>query len=51
MGKQTRYFRQSKRSMSGSRGAGNYAKVTRLSWHTKILDLFKVRGKGNNGQS
>jgi hypothetical protein len=46
MGKQTRYFRQSKRSMSGDRGARNFGQITRSEgWHMKIINYIKVRGK------
>ncbi len=47
MGKNTRNFRQSKRSLSGSRGAQTYAQINRFVWHEKILRFFKVKGKPN----
>ncbi len=46
MGKQTRYFRQSRSSLKGNRGAQHYAQINRDPWHAKILRFFKVRGKG-----
>lgn len=53
MGRTTRYFHQSKKSLSGSQGAQTYAKISRMgSWYDKIARLVKVRGKGENyGQS
>lgn len=48
MGKQTRYFRQSKRSLSGNKGAQSYVLINRFNWQTKILRFLKVRGKGEN---
>ncbi len=46
MGANTKNFRQSKRSLSGSQGAQNYAQVNRMgSWYGKISSLVKTRGK------
>ncbi|MCL4367022.1 hypothetical protein M1563_02540 [Patescibacteria group bacterium] len=45
MGKNTKNFRQTARSRSGNQGAQNYAKITRMPWHQKILNFVKVRGK------
>lgn len=51
MGKQTHYFRQSNKSLSGNNGARNFSQMMRTDgWHMKIWN--KVRGKGElNGQS
>ncbi|MDO8570518.1 MAG: hypothetical protein Q7R97_02940 [Candidatus Daviesbacteria bacterium] len=47
MGANTKNFRQSKRSLSGSQGAQNYAKINRMgSWYGKISNLVTRRGKG-----
>ncbi len=46
MGRETKYFRQSKKSLSGNAGARNFSQVVRSEgWHAKIQQLFKVRGK------
>jgi len=46
MGRQTKNFRQSTRSLSGSNEAQNYAKVNRIgSFYGKIINLLKIRGK------
>ncbi len=48
MGKTTRYFKQSPKSMSGNMGARNFAKVIRSEgWHMRVINYFKVRGKNN----
>lgn len=47
MGKNTKNFRQSARSLSGSQNAQAYAKINRSgSWSSKIFNFLKVRGKG-----
>ncbi|MDO8637966.1 MAG: hypothetical protein Q7R43_00180 [Candidatus Daviesbacteria bacterium] len=47
MGRNTQNFRQSKRSISGSQGASNYAQINRSgNWYGKIVNLVKPRGKG-----
>lgn len=47
MGKNTRNFKQSKRSMNGNAGARNFAQANRSEgWHIKVLRFLKVRGKG-----
>lgn len=53
MGKNTRYFRQSKSSLSGSQSAQSFGQVQRGEpWHKRIWNIIKVRGKGENcGQS
>lgn len=51
MGRQTRYFRQSKKSLSGSQGAQQYAQINRGPWHSKVLNWLKVRGKREDGKS
>lgn len=52
MGRETKNFRQSAKSMSGSQGARNYAQVNRAAWHTRLMNYIRVRGKGGaNGQS
>ncbi|MBI3486042.1 hypothetical protein HY025_03820 [Candidatus Daviesbacteria bacterium] len=51
MGKNTKFFRQSKRSLNGNRGAQTYALVNRFTWHTKIINFLKVRGKGGSNGS
>ena len=51
MGKETRSFRQSGKSLSGNLGARNYAQQNRGAWH-RVLNFIKVRGKDRlNGQS
>lgn len=46
MGRQTKNFRQSARSLSGNNGAQNYGKVNRIgSFYGKITNLLKIRGK------
>lgn len=45
MGKNTRNFRQSKKSLSGNTGARNFAGVNRQAWHQKLFNFIKVRGK------
>ncbi|MBI4038217.1 hypothetical protein HY387_00995 [Candidatus Daviesbacteria bacterium] len=50
MGRQTKNFRQSAKSMSGSKGAQNFAKINRNAWHMKVINFLKFRGK-NYGQS
>lgn len=58
MGRQTRNFRQSNKSLSGNQGARTYNQQNRGTWHTRIINYIKVRGKGlpagrqedNNGQ-
>lgn len=52
MGRETKNFRQSGKSLSGNQGARNYAQLNRGAWHTKIINFIKVRGKGGtNGTS
>lgn len=47
MGKSTRFFRQSKKTMSGNQGARNFSQIMRNpTWHVKIWN--KVRGKGSD---
>ncbi|MFH0937556.1 MAG: hypothetical protein V1808_04685 [Candidatus Daviesbacteria bacterium] len=47
MGRITRNFRQSAKSISGTSGAQNYSRINRIgSWYVKIQNLVKVRGKG-----
>ncbi len=47
MGKNTKNFRQSARSLSGNRGAQTYATFNRSQpWHQKVINFLKVRGKG-----
>ena len=50
MGKQTKNFRQSQKSISGSKGASIFAKQNRGQWHTKIINYFKFSKKGKNYQ-
>jgi len=48
MGKNTRNFKQSKRSMNGDTGARSFAPVNRSEgWHVKVLRFLKVRGKAS----
>lgn len=49
MGRETRNFRQSNKSRSGSAGARNYSRQNDGAWHQKIINYFKMKGK--NGQS
>lgn len=53
MGRQTRNFRQSGKSLSGNEGARQYNQQNRGAWHMRILNYIKVRGKGGgfSGQS
>ncbi len=52
MGRETHNFRQSNSSRQGSQSAQNYAKINRVPWHSRIFNILKVRGKGENyGQS
>ncbi len=47
MGRTTRYFRQSKSSLSGNQGARNFGTIIRSdAWHIKLIGYLKVRGKG-----
>ncbi len=49
MGKSTRVFRQSRKSMSGSSSARNFGPIMRSEgWHVRIWNYLKVRGKTNN---
>lgn len=45
MGKQTKNFRQSGKSLSGNQGARNYAQQNRGSWHMRIINYFKKGDK------
>lgn len=52
MGKQTKNFRQSNRSMSGSKGASNFGQQNRGAWHQRLITYISTRGKGEqDGQS
>lgn len=46
MGRETKNFRQSGKSQSGNQGAKNYGQLNRGAWHTRLINLIKVRGKG-----
>lgn len=46
MGRETRNFRQSKKSRSADNSDRNYARVNRDPWHIKLINFIKVRGKG-----
>lgn len=46
MGRETKTFRQTKRAGSADYSAKNYARVNRGAWHVRLLNAFKVRGKG-----
>jgi hypothetical protein len=48
MGKNTRNFRQSSKSLSGNRGAQTFNQVQRAAWHQRVWEYLKVRGKGEN---
>jgi len=41
MGRETKNFRQSGKSMSGNQGARNYAEQNRGAWHMKVINYFK----------
>jgi hypothetical protein len=47
MGKQTRNFRQSGKSLSGNQGARNFNQQNRGAWHSKLINYLKVRGEKN----
>lgn len=47
MGRQTKNYRQSAKSMSGNRGAQTYSQINREAWHTKLINFIKIRGKNN----
>ena len=53
MGKQTRNFRNTAKSISGNQGASQYRQVNSGAWHSRLINYLKVRGKGGgfNGQS
>ncbi len=46
MGRETKTFRQTRRSRSADSSASNYAKVNRDPWHMRLINFIKVRGKG-----
>lgn len=46
MGRQTKTFRQTRKSGTADFSAKNYSQENRGAWHTRILSYFKVRGKG-----
>ncbi len=48
MGKNTKNYRQTRSSMAGNRGAQAYASVQRGTWHQRVWNYLKVRGKNNN---
>lgn len=46
MGKTTKYFKQSNKSLSGNQGARNYSQVVRAEgWHIRVINYLKSRGK------
>ncbi|MBI2595792.1 hypothetical protein HYW46_03625 [Candidatus Daviesbacteria bacterium] len=47
MGRTRRFFRQSNKSMSGTEGARNFNQTNRGTWHERILNFIKVRGKSS----
>lgn len=46
MGRETKNFRQTAKSMSGSLGARNYSRQNSGAWHTKIVEYFKMKKGG-----
>ncbi len=50
MGRETRNFRQTAKSRSGSEGNRNYSGQNSGRWHTKIIEYFKMK-KGVYGKS
>ena len=49
MGRETKNFRQTAKSMSGSQGARNYSRQNNGKWHTKIVEYFKMKKGGKYG--
>lgn len=45
MGKQTKNFRQTGKSMSGNRGASNFGQQNRGAWHQRVINYVFKKGE------
>lgn len=48
MGRQTKNFRQSQKSISGTQGARNFSQQNRNAWHQRFINFVTTRGGGKN---